>query len=310
MVDLNSDLGEGFGIWRLGDDDALLTIVTSANVACGFHAGDPSTMRRVSARAAAEGVRVGAQVSYRDLAGFGRRRIDVPADELADELRYQIGALAAFGPVAYVKPHGALYNTAAIDESHASAVVSAAAAFPAPADLSPLGAAAGASTGAGAPSVGGRPSPADSLNPADHADPAGRRGEGTARAATGLGGTGPSSPAGLPVLCQPGSVLARLAAERGLRVVAEGFVDRGYLPDGRLVPRTSRGALVTDVGQVVVRAVRMALEGVVQAVDGTLIPMPVESLSVHGDTPGAVDMARAVRDGLLVAGVAVEPFVD
>ncbi|HTJ34508.1 MAG TPA: 5-oxoprolinase subunit PxpA [Dactylosporangium sp.] len=323
MVDLNSDLGEGFGVWRLGDDDALLTIVTSANVACGFHAGDPSTMRRVSARAAAEGVRVGAQVSYRDLAGFGRRRIDVPADELADELRYQIGALAAFGPVAYVKPHGALYNTAATDETHASAVVSAAAAFPSPADLSLLATAAagaGASTAAGAAGVGGRPSPADSPNPADpssplggdpagHADPAGQRGERTAWAATGLGGASPASPAGLPVLCQPGSVLARLAVERGLRVVAEGFVDRAYLPDGRLVPRSSRGALVTDVGQVVVRAVRMALEGVVQAVDGTLIPMPVESLCVHGDTPGAVDMARAVRDGLLVAGVAVEPFV-
>src|SRR3954471_17702733 len=151
MIDLNSDLGEGFGIWRLGDDEALLSIVTSANVACGFHAGDPSTMRRVTTLAAARQVRVGAQVSYRDLAGFGRRRIDVPVDELTDELCYQIGALAAFGPVAYVKPHGALYNTAAVEPGHASAVVAAAAA-------------------AGS----------------------------------------------LPVPCQPGSVLAGLAAERGL----------------------------------------------------------------------------------------------
>ncbi|WP_426509149.1 LamB/YcsF family protein [Dactylosporangium sp. McL0621] len=243
-MDLNSDLGEGFGVWRLGDDDALLTIVTSANVACGFHAGDPATMRRVSDRAGALGVRVGAQVSYHDLAGFGRRRIDVPPDELADELRYQIGALAAFGPVAYVKPHGALYNTAAVDAGHAGAVVAAAAAA----------------------------------------------GE-------------------LPVLGQPGSVLAGLAAERGLRVVAEGFADRGYLPDGRLVPRSQAGALVTDVAAVTARAVRMAVDGVVEAVDGTVIPMPIESLCVHGDTPGAVDMARAVRSALAAAGVAVGAFV-
>ncbi|WP_433618893.1 LamB/YcsF family protein [Dactylosporangium sp. CA-139114] len=244
-MDLNSDLGEGFGIWRLGDDDALLTIVTSANVACGFHAGDPATMRRVSDRSGALGVRVGAQVSYRDLAGFGRRRIDVPPDELADELRYQIGALAAFGPVAYVKPHGALYNAAAVDAGHAVAVV-------------------------------------------------------TAAAAAG----------DLPVLCQPGSVLAGLAAERGLRVVAEGFADRGYLPDGRLVPRSQPGALVTDAAAVTARAVRMAVDGVVEAVDGSVIPMPIESLCVHGDTPGAADMARAVRDALVAAGVPVAAFVQ
>jgi UPF0271 protein len=241
-VDLNSDLGEGFGIWRLGDDEALLSIVTSANVACGFHAGDPSTMRRVTTLAAARQVRVGAQVSYRDLAGFGRRRIDVPVDELTDELRYQIGALAAFGPVAYVKPHGALYNTAAVEESHASAVVAAAEA------------------------------------------------------------------AALPVLCQPGSVLARLATERGLRVVAEGFVDRAYRPDGRLVPRTEPGALVTDLATVTARAVQMATESTVEAIDGTTIALPVESLCVHGDTPGAVHMAQAVRAALRTAGVPLSPF--
>src|SRR2546430_2115780 len=115
-MDLNSDLGEGFGIWDLTADDALLEIVTSANVACGFHAGDPSIMRRVCESAQRRSVTIGAQVGYRDLAGFGRRRIDMASDELRDEIRYQIGALAAFGPVAYVKPHGALYNTAAVDE--------------------------------------------------------------------------------------------------------------------------------------------------------------------------------------------------
>ncbi|GGM83986.1 LamB/YcsF family protein [Dactylosporangium sucinum] len=242
-MDLNSDLGEGFGVWRLGDDDALLTIVTSANVACGFHAGDPFTMRRVSDLAGDRGVRVGAQVGYRDLAGFGRRRIEVDVAELTDELRYQIGALSAFGPVGYVKPHGALYNTAAVEPGHASAVVAAASSF------------------------------------------------------------------GLPVLCQPGSVLYRLADEAGLRVVAEGFADRGYRPDGRLVSRAEAGALVTDVEAVAARAVRMAVDGVVEAVDGTVVAMPVESLCVHGDTPGAVAMATAVRDALVAAGVKVAPFV-
>jgi 5-oxoprolinase (ATP-hydrolysing) subunit A len=157
---LNADLGEGFGQWRLGDDDALLEVVTSANVACGFHAGDPGLMRRVCAVAAGRGVAVGAQVGYRDLAGFGRRRIDYDLDELRDDVIYQIGALAGFCRVAgirvrYVKPHGALYNTAAVDEGQASAVVAAVADFD----------------------------------------------------------------AALPVLCQPGSVLATTAAAAGLTVV-------------------------------------------------------------------------------------------
>ncbi|OIV35646.1 hypothetical protein BIV57_20430 [Mangrovactinospora gilvigrisea] len=127
-IDLNADLAEGFGQWTLTDDDALLTTVTSANVACGFHAGDPATMRRVCETAAARGVRIGAQVSYRDLAGFGRRAMDVPPDELAAEVAYQIGALQAFAraagaDVAYVKPHGALYNRTVDDAEQAAAVV-------------------------------------------------------------------------------------------------------------------------------------------------------------------------------------------
>ncbi|MGP2441734.1 LamB/YcsF family protein [Streptomyces sp. JW3] len=128
MIDLNADLGEGFGRWTLTDDDALLSVVTSANVACGFHAGDPSVMRRVCDRAAEHGVRIGAQVSYRDLAGFGRRAMDVPADELAAEVAYQIGALQVFAraagtDVVYVKPHGALYNRTVRDDEQARAVV-------------------------------------------------------------------------------------------------------------------------------------------------------------------------------------------
>ncbi|MER7760134.1 5-oxoprolinase subunit PxpA [Streptomyces sp. NPDC097619] len=128
MIDLNADLGEGFGRWTLTEDEALLSVVSSANVACGFHAGDPSTMRRVCALAAERGVRIGAQVSYRDLAGFGRRAMDVPAGELADEVAYQIGALEVFARaagsrVSYVKPHGALYNRTVHDEEQAAAVV-------------------------------------------------------------------------------------------------------------------------------------------------------------------------------------------
>ncbi|MEU4621087.1 5-oxoprolinase subunit PxpA [Actinoplanes sp. NPDC023801] len=247
-MDLNADLGEGFGAWRLGDDDALLDVVTSANVACGFHAGDSSTMASVCRRAVDKGVAIGAQVGYRDLAGFGRRRIDYAHDELRDDIVYQIGALEAFCRIAgdrvrYVKPHGALYNTAAVDDLQASAVVAAVHAY----------------------------------------DPA------------------------LPVLCQPGSVLAVRAAEAGLTVIGEGFADRGYLPDGRLVPRSRPDALVHDPDEVVARVVRMAVDGEVVAVDGTVTPCPVRSVCVHGDTPGAVLLARAVRAGL-EAHVPVQAF--
>ena len=247
-IDLNADLGEGFGAWRLGDDDALLDVVTSANVACGFHAGDPSTMHRVCRSAVARGVAIGAQVGYRDLAGFGRRRIDYDPDELRDDILYQIGALEAFCKIAgdrvrYVKPHGALYNTAAVDERQASAVVAAVLAYD----------------------------------------------------------------AALPVLCQPGSVLAAAAVDAGLTVVGEGFADRGYLPDGRLVPRSAPDALVHEPREVVERAVRMAVDGEVVAADGTVVACPVRSICVHGDTPGAVGLARAVRAGL-AAHLDVRPF--
>ncbi len=236
-MDLNADLGEGFGAWRMADDDRLLDIVTSANVACGFHAGDPSTMRRVCAGAAARGVAIGAQVGYRDLAGFGRRRIDYATDELRDDLLYQIGALDAFARAAgtrvgYVKPHGALYNTAVHDVDQATAVVAAAAAV----DRS------------------------------------------------------------MPVLGLPGSALLRLAGDAGLRPVAEGFADRRYRPDGTLAPRSEPGALLTRADEVVGQALRLAGTG------------QVASLCLHGDTPGAVELARAVRAALLDAGVTLEPF--
>ncbi len=236
-MDLNSDLGEGFGVWRLGDDTALLGIITSANVACGFHAGDPSTMRRVCEQAAANGVRIGAQVSYRDLAGFGRRFIDADPAELADEVLYQIGALdacarAAGTEVAYVKPHGALYNATVHHEKQAEAVVNGTRAF----------------------------------------------GE-------------------LPVLGLPGSQLLAKAEAAGLRGVQEAFADRGYTPQGTLVPRSEPNALLTEAAQVVERAKRL-LDGEIVAVDGTVFKTQAESLCVHGDTPGAVHHAQAVREAL------------
>jgi len=249
VIDLNADLGEGFGVWRLGDDDALLGVVTSANVACGFHAGDPSTMRRVCAGAVAAGVAIGAQVSYRDLAGFGRRFIDVPPAELTDDVLYQLAALdgiarAEGGRVGYVKPHGALYNAAVHHEGQARAVVDAVRAY----------------------------------------DPS------------------------LPVLGLPGSSLLRRAEAAGLRPVPEGFADRGYTPEGTLVPRREPGALVTDLAAVAERAVRMAVDGVVTAVDGTAVDVAVASICVHGDTPGAVQLARAVRSALQEAGLDPVPF--
>ncbi|MBY8875591.1 LamB/YcsF family protein [Micromonospora sp. PLK6-60] len=248
-MDLNADLGEGFGIWRLGDDEALLDLITSANVACGFHGGDPSTMRRVSAAAAERGVAVGAQVGYRDLAGFGRRHIAYAFTDLRDEVTYQLGALDAFCRLArtrvrYLKPHGALYHAAAVDESQAAALVAAVSGY-------------------------------------DEE---------------------------LPILCAPGSTLAQLAVGAGLRVVAEGFADRGYLPNGSLVPRTAPGALVADPEEVAVRAVRMATEHTVVAVDGSVIPCQVESVCLHGDSPGAVAAAELVRAALLDAGVTPKPF--
>jgi UPF0271 protein len=249
-IDLNADLGEGFGRWPLGDDEALLDIVTSANLACGFHAGDPSTMRRICAGAAAKGVAVGAQVGYRDLAGFGRRRIDYDLDELCDDIVYQIGALEAFCRIAgdrvrYVKPHGALYNTAAVEAGQASAVVAAVVAYD-------------------------------------------RQ---------------------LPVLCQPGSVLARAAEEAGLAVIGEGFADRGYRADGTLVPRSQPGALIHEPAAVVARAVRMAVDGEVATADGEVVPCRVASICVHGDTPGAVGLAGRVRAGLEAAGLSLAPAI-
>ncbi|MFJ3228844.1 LamB/YcsF family protein [Streptomyces sp. NPDC086783] len=249
LIDLNADLGEGFGRWRLTDDEQLLSVVTSANVACGFHAGDAITMRRVCELAAGRGVRIGAQVSYRDLAGFGRRAMDVPPDELAAEVAYQIGALEVFARaagtrVSYVKPHGALYNRVVHDEAQARAVVD------------------------GVLLAGGS----------------------------------------LPVLGLPSSRLLRLAAEAGLPAVTEAFADRAYTSAGTLVPRTEEGAVITDGDAVVERSLDLARTGEVATRSGGRVAVRARSLCLHGDTPGAVDLARRVRAALESSGVRVEAF--
>ncbi|MFE7132502.1 LamB/YcsF family protein [Streptomyces sp. NPDC057638] len=249
-IDLNADLGEGFGRWRLTDDEQLLSVITSANVACGFHAGDAPTMRRVCRLAAERSVRIGAQVSYRDLAGFGRRSMEVPAAELAAEIAYQIGALeifarAAGSRVSYVKPHGALYNRVVHDEEQAAAVVE------------------------GVLLSGER----------------------------------------LPLLGLPGSILHALAEKAGLPVITEAFADRAYTPEGTLVPRGQEGAVITDETAVVERSISMARFGVVTSHGGRSVPVRARSLCLHGDTPGAVALARRVRERLETVGVRVESFV-
>lgn len=248
-IDFNSDLAEGFGVWRLVDDDSMLAAVSSANIACGGHGGDPSIMRRACAGAAARGVAVGAHVGYRDLSGFGRRAIDVPPEALTNDIMYQLGALSAFAKAAgtsvtYVKPHGALYNRIVTDEQQAEAVVTAVRLF----------------------------------------DP------------------------GLAVLGLPGSVILAKAAAAGLRTVREGFLDRAYNDDGTLLSRSLPGALLTDPAVVAERAVQLAAHGTVTTITGKTLAVAPETMCLHGDTPGAVELADAVRHALTDAGIEVVPF--
>jgi UPF0271 protein len=250
-IDLNADLGESFGSWTLGDDDALLDVITSANVACGFHAGDPTVLRRTCERAVARGVVIGAQVGYRDLAGFGRRFVDMDPHDLTNDVLYQLGALEAFARVAgtrvrYVKPHGALYNAIVHHEAQAEAVADAVRRY----------------------------------------DPT------------------------LPVLGLPGSVWLAVAEAAGLVPVAEAFADRAYTPEGTLVSRREPDAVLHDPDEVAERTVRMATRHEVVTADGSLVAVRASSVCVHGDSPGAVAMATAVRRGLEESGVRVASFLD
>lgn len=249
-IDLNSDLGEGFGSWQMGDDEALLGVVTSANIACGFHAGDPVTMRRTAAIAVERGISIGAHVAYPDLRGFGRRHIELTEEELVSDVLYQIGALEALtrsvgGQVSYVKPHGALYNELMVDAELASRVVSAIFSY--------------------------RPT--------------------------------------LPLLVLPGSVAQKICEEVGLPNFSEGFADRAYEADGQLVSRNRSGAVLHDPAQVAARAVRMVIEGTVESIDGSTLTLDVATICLHGDTPGSVEIARAVREAMAKAGVELAPFI-
>ncbi|WP_211231009.1 LamB/YcsF family protein [Streptomyces sulphureus] len=248
-MDLNSDLAEGFGRWELGDDEALLAIVTSANVACGYHAGDATVIRRACEQAAHHGVAVGAQVGYRDLPGFGRRFIDVPPPELTNDVLYQIGALDGLARVSgtrvrYVKPHGALYNALVHHAEQAAAVVEAVRAW----------------------------------------DPE------------------------CAVLGLPGSQWLAQAERAGLPVHREAFADRAYTPEGTLVPRREPGAVLHDPQEIADRCVRIAAGEPITAIDGSALRVTADSLCVHGDSPGAVQIAEAVRDRLRSEGVALRSF--
>lgn len=249
-MDLNSDLGESFGAWTMGDDAAMLDIVSSANVACGFHAGDAAGILSTLKAAKARNVVVGAHVAYRDLTGFGRRNMDVASGDLVADVIYQIGALqglarAAGTTVQYVKPHGALYNTIAQDKRQAMDVINA----------------------------------IKSIDPE------------------------------LVLMALAGAPLIGWARDAGLTVVAEAFADRGYTPQGALVSRREPGAVLHDETLIAQRMLTLVREGVIEAVDGSLVPVEADSICVHGDSPGAVAIARNIRQRFEQDGVLIASFV-
>ncbi|MFF1882974.1 LamB/YcsF family protein [Pseudarthrobacter sp. NPDC058196] len=249
-VDLVADLGEGFGAYSIGDDNALLEVVSSANIACGFHAGDPDIMDATVAECVRKGVGIGAHPSFPDLRGFGRRAMDLTADEVRNDVIYQLGALSAFaayhgGTVSHLAPHGRLGNLVATRADYAGAVADAAA----------------------------------------RVDPK------------------------LIILAQDGE-LATAAAERGLRVAIVGIADRAYQDDGTLVPRSRPGAVIHDPSVIVQRTVRMVTEGLIETVSGSDIAIHADTVLLHGDNPGAVELARLVRSELIAAGVTIAPLAQ
>jgi UPF0271 protein len=249
-VDLNADVGESFGAYRLGHDAELMPVISSANVACGFHAGDPGVMRETVALAAAHGVAVGAHPGFPDLVGFGRRELHATPREIEDLVVYQIGALAAVAAaqgirLRHVKAHGALYNLAARQAPLADAVARATA----------------------------------------------------------------SVDRSLVLYGLPGSELIEAGRRHGLRTAAEAFADRAYQSDGSLVPRSQAGAVIEDPSAVLARALGMVREGTLTAIDGSRIDIAVDTLCVHGDTPGAPELAARIRKALTTAGIEIAPVV-
>jgi len=245
-VDLNADIGEFSSIHDAESDQRLLRTITSGNIACGFHAGNPVVMRHVVRLAAQEGVAIGAHPSFSDAEGFGRREMRLEPEEITELVVQQVAALAAIARaegvrLRHVKAHGALYNMGARDKDIAEAIASAVASL----DTS------------------------------------------------------------LRLVGLPGSQLLSAGMRMGLSVAAEGFADRSYEPDGSLTPRHIAGAVLTESAPVVERAVRMVRDGRVAARDGSTVSLKVDTICVHGDTPGAAELAEAVRAGLEDAGVTV-----
>ncbi|HAV3170655.1 TPA: LamB/YcsF family protein [Acinetobacter baumannii] len=251
FVDLNSDLGESFGSWKMGNDDQILPVVTSANIACGFHAGDPLGILKTVRKAVELGVTIGAHVSYPDLVGFGRRNMDLSRDELIADVLYQISALDGLAKVAgskvqYVKPHGALYNTIAHDQAQAAAVIDAIKMY----------------------------------NPE------------------------------LVLVALAGSNLVEQARAAGLKVVSEAFADRAYNSDGSLVSRRLEGAVLHDLGFVASRVVSMLKNGGVESIDGVFTPIQADTICLHGDTDGALEMSAAIKAELVKNNIEIRPFVN
>jgi UPF0271 protein len=249
-IDLNSDLGESYGAWAMGDDEAMLSIVSSANVACGFHAGDPLGILKTVKAAAEKGVSIGAHVSYPDRVGFGRRDMDVTSAELTADVIYQIGAIkgvaaAAGVTVGYVKPHGALYNRIAHDPKQGQAVID------------------------------------------------------------GIKAIDPN----LVLMGLAGAPILALAQKSGLKTVAEAFADRAYTSGGELVSRREAGSVLHDPDLIARRMLQLAREGTLAAIDGSTIKVDAQSICVHGDSPGAVAIAREIRRAFETDGIAVRSFL-
>ena len=246
-IDFNADIGESFAGYELGLDSEIVKYITSANIATGFHAGDPDWMARTVSLAVENGVGIGAHPAYPDLAGFGRRNMDLTPAEVHNAVTYHVVALAAFAPgrkLQHVKPHGALYNTAVRDAAVAEAIVLAVQAF----------------------------------------DP------------------------DLIHVVLAGSQWESIARKHGVRVARECYADRAVTPEGSLVPRSQPGAVVHDPETVIERSLKLATEGKVSAIDGTEIDFSADSICLHGDTAGAVELAGAVRVSLEAGGVAITPM--
>ncbi|VFR22259.1 Lactam utilization protein LamB [plant metagenome] len=248
-IDINSDLGEGYGRYRVADDEALMPRITSANIACGFHAGDPVIMRRTAELAVANGVRIGAHIGYPDVQGFGRRAVSFDAKELSALTLYQLGAMramaeAAGGTLGHVNFHGALGNLSFADEDVAHAVLQAVKDY----------------------------------------DPT------------------------LKYVTLPFTAAARVAESLGLETVNSFLADRAYTPEGLLASRKQPGAMVTDTAQIRARVARLLSDGEIETVDGSVRRMPVDSILVHSDTAGALDIATAVREAIDAAGYSVRAF--